>query len=1060
MRRKIGLVVKILSILIGVFLIGFVALVILVYNKQETVVKQLLQEVNQQIPGKLSIEQSKINIVENFPYISIDLKETRLFENKQDTCSILVINDFYVGFDLMDLIYGRFIIKKVKIESGKLSLVADSSGVYNVEKALIKNDLSNEKSQETSPSPFFKLKDLSVSNFVIHKNAPQDLLDLTVKIEKLSSSIKRNDTILKVNLQTELKLDLQSEGKVWAQNKPIQLKTKFEFDELNKIIELEPTQLMLADAEFKANGNIDLDNDLDLNINLSGKKNDFSLLVNLLPDDLILFMNRFKNAGSIYFDAEIKGKSIHGNQPAINARFGCSNGFFKNVAASKTLDALNFEGRFTNGRLRNASTSKFSLKNFSAKPEQGKILASLIFRNFDDPYVDLKVNTDFELQFLADFLQLQSIQNLTGRVILNVDYNELVDFTDASILLSKIKKEVKSQLSVSNLSFQFPGYPHRFENINAHAEMEGGKLILSNLSMKVKGSDIRLKGYLSDLPALFHGFDKPIDAKINLTSNSLDFDELTASLAKPEWRIKEKLSQFSTSLSMLTNAAEWKSSKNWPKGLFSIDSLSGKLKYYPHTINKFSCSVEIGNQDIELKKLDLTIDSTDLRVQAKLNNYKKWLQENKEGRSEIHYKISSNHVYPSNLLTYKNQLYWPEEYRNEHIEKLALHGKVAFNHANDTLQSFDLIFHQASAKLSVHPLKLYALTGSIHAENNELSTKDLKMQLGNSDLKLNMNYYYGKKPAAKLNSFVLQSNLLDFDQLTNYDKHKVSHDTSVDEHAKAFNIFELPVNKYDIKMNLGKLTYHKIKIEQFASRIYSKEKGIIVIDNMSMKIDESQLRFKGKLNGTNPKKIYLIPEITLSKLDLNKVLIKADNFGQQYIVNENIKGVLSGQIDGKIKLHPDFFPIVDESSLTMNLQLENGALINYGPMSQLSSFFGEKNLNYVRFDTLRNTFKLENNRLSVPAMTINSSLGFIEVSGSQKLSNNEMDYVLKIPLSLVSQLGVNKLFGRKNRDDIPEDQMDEIVRREDQKRVRFVSVKIAGTSDNMKIGLAKRNGNK
>jgi hypothetical protein len=59
--------------------------------------------------------------------------------------------------------------------------------------------------------------------------------------------------------------------------------------------------------------------------------------------------------------------------------------------------------------------------------------------------------------------------------------------------------------------------------------------------------------------------------------------------------------------------------------------------------------------------------------------------------------------------------------------------------------------------------------------------------------------------------------------------------------------------------------------------------------------------------------------------------------------------------------------------------------------------------------------------------------------------------------SLVTQIAANKLFGKKNRDEIPEDQMDEIIRREDQQKVRFINLNITGTSDNLKIGLARKN---
>ena len=55
------------------------------------------------------------------------------------------------------------------------------------------------------------------------------------------------------------------------------------------------------------------------------------------------------------------------------------------------VDELNFSGSFTNGELRNNSTTKFVLQNFSANPAEGKLVANLEVTNFDDPEVELKL---------------------------------------------------------------------------------------------------------------------------------------------------------------------------------------------------------------------------------------------------------------------------------------------------------------------------------------------------------------------------------------------------------------------------------------------------------------------------------------------------------------------------------------------------------------------------------------------------------------------------------------------------------------------------------------------
>jgi hypothetical protein len=192
----------------------------------------------------------------------------------------------------------------------------------------------------------------------------------------------------------------------------------------------------------------------------------------------------------------------------------------------------------------------------------------------------------------------------------------------------------------------------------------------------------------------------------------------------------------------------------------------------------------------------------------------------------------------------------------------------------------------------------------------------------------------------------------------------------------------------------------------------------------------------------------------VEQIDLDKLLFKFENFGQDHLVSENLHGKLSGRITGKVHLHADLVPIIDDSDIHLDVEVVQGRLEHYSALDAMSDYFKDKNLDRVRFDTLKNQLDLNKGVLSVPAMTINSTLGFIEISGKQDMNMN-MEYYVRVPWKLVTQVATQKLFGKEG-DHQPED---EIQYRDDSRRQRFVNLKISGTPDAYKISLAKDKSN-
>ena len=107
----------------------------------------------------------------------------------------------------------------------------------------------------------------------------------------------------------------------------------------------------------------------------------------------------------------------------------------------------------------------------------------------------------------------------------------------------------------------------------------------------------------------------------------------------------------------------------------------------------------------------------------------------------------------------------------------------------------------------------------------------------------------------------------------------------------------------------------------------------------------------------------------------------------------------------------------------------------------------------VRFDTLQNHIDFTNGTINIPNMTINSSLGFMQIAGTQDMDMN-LEYYLRVPLSLVAGAGWSKLFGKKE-EEVDKDQVDEIEYMDKDKKVAFVNIRIVGNIDDYKITLGK-----
>lgn len=1046
--------IKILAVgAAGVLLIFSLAVAIVFANKQ-SISQRIIQDLNSKIEGRIEIEHTQLSIFTDFPNIAIDFKNFTLFEDKTTTYPLAQLQDVYIGFNSWKILKGNFEVASLIFSEGKIEIVQFENSKYNLTNAF--KSTSDEVS-ETDKNTHFYLKKIELNKVLLSKVSLQDSLEISSSIDYAKAKVKLNENQFLFSLLSEMKISVQNSKKTFLlNNKYVEINTDITYDTTSTKLFFGDTNLVISNGVFDLSGSIDMKDNVNLDLRVEGLKKNFDLFIALAPPEIEEVMKVYKNQGEVFFEATIKGPSINGFSPAVEARFGCENGFFNNLNENKKLSNLSFVGTFTNGLNRNITTSELKILNFNASPEAGIFKGNLHISNFQSPKIDVQLDSDFDLNFLSGFFNLDQLQNLSGNVRLKMNFKDIIDLENPELALNEFNQSYFSELEIKNLNFSSTTYHLPITNLNVKAVQDGNLTTIETFRCKLGKSDLSLQGNLTHLPSIVHQTAQKVDVNLIVNAKLIDFTELTYSTENKSQAMDEKLHDFSTQFKFSGAANTFFTSSTLPIGNFYIENLTGKLQNYPHVLNDFFGKIYIGKNQLEVQDFRGKVDDSDMSFTGTFQNYSKWFDEMPKGDALFSFDIQSNQFRFRDLFTYKNENHIPEDYRDEVITEFKGKGDIVF-HYNDSLQATSLNLKYLSGRLRLHPLKFENFSGKLHWQDNNLQMETIKGNVGSSVFSVSGNYYLGDDLSENKNEdFIsLKASVLDLDELTNYET--ASDNVQVD-HDDVFNIFEVPFKNITIQASIGKLNYHKYLIENLTSTLRMQENHYVYVDDMRFEAAGGKVSLTGYFNGSNPDSIYMHPKLKLQNVDLDKLLFKFDNFGQDQLISENLHGIMTGNIQGKVLLHKDLTPYVEKSNLIIDIGIQNGRLENFEPMQALASFFDDKNLNKVLFGSLENRLELADGRLVIPNMVINSSLGYLQLSGTQNTDLN-MDYYFKIPLKMVTQVATRKLFG-KPKEEIDSSQEDEIIYKDETRNTNYVNVRLQGRPDDYKISLQKNKENR
>jgi uncharacterized protein involved in outer membrane biogenesis len=240
------------------------------------------------------------------------------------------------------------------------------------------------------------------------------------------------------------------------------------------------------------------------------------------------------------------------------------------------------------------------------------------------------------------------------------------------------------------------------------------------------------------------------------------------------------------------------------------------------------------------------------------------------------------------------------------------------------------------------------------------------------------------------------------------------------------------------------LSADEIRLGKFDA---SEMKCNMEYENNNLNIKDFNIKFiDGNISGNtlismqNDSCISVNCETKLERIDIQQLFTACNNFGQDFIRDENLRGKLNGNVlftaywDRRLHFIPSLL------TASADVEILNGELLKFDPMLSLSRYISVDELKHIKFKTLRNTITISDQTVRIPEMLINSSAFNITLSGIHSFDNN-FDYRLRVALSDV-------LFNKAKR---KKKDIDDYLVMEDNVDETIIPISIIGKPDDFKV---------
>jgi hypothetical protein len=294
------------------------------------------------------------------------------------------------------------------------------------------------------------------------------------------------------------------------------------------------------------------------------------------------------------------------------------------------------------------------------------------------------------------------------------------------------------------------------------------------------------------------------------------------------------------------------------------------------------------------------------------------------------------------------------------------------------------------------------MKGKLYLRNDEAGMEGVSLEVGSSDLALdgvfkNIVPYLQNKGDIVAEVVVNSKNIKVEDLGVSTKQEKINQPKD----------YVLP-DDIDARVDLGvrSLFYDKHRLNNVGSQLTVKGRTI-TFQNLRARNADADVVGSMTVEERSPEKFYLTTDVASQNIQFKKLFKEWNNFDQEVITHDNIVGNAEANVHFEAPFDFETGVISNDIKSQVYMKVVNGKLSNVEALQSIvqsldsrmaKAVLGKENikrlsqkLKQLDFNTLENTFEINNGVLEIPEMLVSSSVLDMLVSGKHTF-DNKVDY--------------------------------------------------------------------
>lgn len=503
----------------GVLLVSFV---LSVYLFREKILNEFIREANKNLNTPVKVGKMEVSVFEQFPQISIVLTKVYVEDSHPGEYPLLTAGTISFQLNPIELWKGQYTISGLQVDDSETNLKINSKGETNYN--ILKKTDGNQPA--TGGSLVFKLKDVGLKKTRVRYYDYRASQDLRFTSKDLLASIVSDNDVYTIAADGDLSADLLIEGNTYLAGKSFNIGAALVYDDLQKILSINPSTLELGASAFSAKGEYRWKDKSHIDLTMDGKNTDIQTLLSLLPESQSKAFKKYQSKGDTYFSSHLKGEIGKRKNPSLSVTFGFKDATIFHPDYKSRIEDATLEGSFATSNVSDMSKSVLILKGIHAKLNGEPFSANLAIHDLENPEVQGDFKGKLDAAGVMGFYPIESIKNISGSLVADLSFEGKLELLKKKATAQRFSTRGTVDLQKINLLYGSDNIA--LKNLNGSLQFNNNDLALSNVSGQLGSSDFLLNGFFKNIITFLLFENQPIGIEADLKSNFLNVDQLFA----------------------------------------------------------------------------------------------------------------------------------------------------------------------------------------------------------------------------------------------------------------------------------------------------------------------------------------------------------------------------------------------------------------------------------------------------------------------------------------------------------------------------------------------------